>query len=170
MHISDSPSSTMILSKNMVRNFLRTVYMTTSSISKVPGEFYIDSYTGLSIPLVQTSMEHVVPKCYLPSNKYWDMNNLLIVGQELNNYRSNTKFGRETIKGVSFCPDENKGVVSRVCWHMFDTCESVKKKQDLIIDQNLLEEWNDKYPVTDFEKYVNEFTFQKQGTFNKRVG
>ena len=170
-HITNFRTSLMIfLSKSMVRTLLRTMYMTTSSTSRVPGEYYIDSYSGLSIPLVQTSIQHVVPKCYLPSSKFWDMNNLLIVEKDLNNFRANTKFGRKTVQGVSFCPDENKGVVARICWHMFDTCQYAKNKQHLILDQKLLLEWNEKYPVSDFEKYVNEFTFKKQGTYNKRVG
>jgi len=160
----------LLLSKNVVRSLLRTLYTAKSTISKVPGEFYIDSYTGLSIPLARTSIEHVVPKCYLPRSKHLDMNNLLIIDRGLNSRRSNTKFGRETIRGISFCPDESKGVVARICWHMFDTCESVKKSQKLILSQDLLEEWDDTYPVTDFEKYVNEFVYSKQGTYNKRIG
>lgn len=157
-----------MLSRLAARNILRSIYL-LHTVAKTP--MYLDGYTNIARPMDTSSMEHVVPKCYLPKPKVWDLHNLLLVEMGLNHFRSNTKFGTETLKRVSFCPahPESRGVVARKCAHMFDTNPILFKKQELILSQELLDEWMEKYPVTDNEKRINEIIFEAQGTSNKFI-
>jgi len=135
------------------------------------GNWYRDGYTNLMIPVSRVSIEHVVPRSLLPKKMVWDLNNLLIVDKGLNNYRSNTKFGRSTLRGVTFCPAENKGQIARICAHMIDSCNgtSYSESASSVIDPFLMEEWSREYPVTDHEKYINNYIYDIQGTYNEYV-
>ena len=126
---------------------------------------YNDLYTNMKLLPKSTTIEHVVPKSRLPKTAIWDLNNLVLIDKDLNQFRGNTKFGTKTIKAVSFCPKFNKGHVSRICAHMFEKYPNTNTK--LVIDKKTLLLWNEMYPVTDFEKYVNEYIFNVQGTFNR---
>lgn len=132
---------------------------------------YLDGYTNIVLPKSRTSIEHVVPRCHLPKGSVWDLNNLLIVDKTINNHRSNTKFGEKTVRGVTYCPPKNKGVVSRICAHMLEECERMKHEVDpsLIIDPDLMAKWHEENPVTDHERYLNECVYEIQGTYNAFV-
>lgn len=132
---------------------------------------YIDGYTNIVLPKSRSSIEHVVPRCHLPKSRVWDLNNLLIVDKAINNHRSNTKFGERTIRGITYCPPKNKGMVSRICAHMIEECERMKHdvESGLIIDPDLMVKWHEENPVTDHERYLNECVFEIQGTYNTFV-
>jgi len=157
-----------MLSRLAARNILRSIYL-LHNVQNVP--MYLDGYTNIARPMDTSSMEHVVPKCYLPKSKVWDLHNLLLVEMGLNHFRSNTKFGRETIKRISFCPEypKSRGIVARKCAHMFETNPTLFKKQELILDPELMEEWMCKYPISEGEKRANEIIFEAQGTNNRFV-
>lgn len=110
--------------------------------------FFRDGYSNLILPRESISIEHVVPRCHLPANKIWDLNNLLLVDKYTNSQRLNARFGRESVHGLSFCPanDLCKGQVSRICAHMIDT---YALNQDEIIPKDLMLEWHIDYPVSD---------------------
>ena len=75
------------------------------------------------------------------------------------------------LRGVTFCPSENKGQVARICAHMIDRCNDSKHKITVssVIDPFLMEEWNREYPVSDHEKYVNNYIYDIQGTYTEYV-
>ena len=85
-----------MLSRIAARNVLRVFYGVYANKENM----YIDGYTNIVHPMSRSSMEHVVPKCYLPNNKRWDLHNLLLVDMGLNHFRSNTKFGHKTLKNI----------------------------------------------------------------------
>lgn len=122
-------------------------------------------------PLTHRSMEHVVPKSRIPTGSRWNLHNLLVVDKNVNHFRSNTKFGDKTIHNVSFCPPENKGAVSRICAHMFDECSRIQHElnHDLVINRDLMLQWNEENPVTDIEKYANDYIYNVQGTHSEYV-
>jgi len=142
-----------------------------SVLGSLSGKRNTDFYTDLYIPPSKISLEHVVPRSRLPPGLIWDIHNLRIVDRDLNSVRSNTRFGNKTIQNVSFCPYKNKGSVSRICAHMFDACKDIdyNMKEDLVIDRLLMLQWDEKYPVTDEEKYMNDHIYFVQGTYNKYV-
>jgi len=152
-----------MLSRLAARNILRSIYL-LHNVQNVP--MYLDGYTNIARPMDTSSMEHVVPKCYLPKSKVWDLHNLLLVEMGLNHFRSNTKFGRETIKRISFCPEypKSRGIVARKCAHMFETNPTLFKKQELILDPELMEEWMCKYPISEGEScnLENEYLYGRK--------
>jgi len=152
-----------MISKSIARSALRFIYCKNS--------MYINGYTNQLQPMEISTIEHVVPKCYLPSSKKWDLHNLLLIDYELNHSRGNTKLGRQTIEGVSFCPifPESRGMVARKCAHMISNNSDYIKDNDLIIENKVLEKWMDMYPVTDLEKISNEIIYDIQGDFNKFI-
>lgn len=156
-----------ILGKSNVKTILRLIYCTRENID-VPYKFK-DGYTNILLPANRLSMEHVVPRCYLPKTRMWDLNNLLLIDKALNNLRSNTKFGTKNITNVSFKPPnpESRGVVARICAHMLYTCPNIDPSK--IIERKLMCEWNEKYPATDIEKYTNERIYFYQGTYNRFI-
>jgi len=155
-----------MLAKSNVKIILRLLYCTRENIN-VPYKFR-DGYTNIVLPMNRASIEHVVPKCYIPKTSVWDLNNLLLVDKDLNNLRSNTKFGNSNSK-KSFCPyhHDSRGVVARICAHMLYTFPSIDNT--LVIDKETLFKWNEKYPVTDLEKYRNERIYLYQGTYNRFI-
>lgn len=155
------------LSKSNIKTILRLIYCTRENIH-VPYKFN-DGYTNIRLPINRRSIEHVVPKCYLPRERVWDLNNMFLVDKDLNNVRSNTKFGRKSIQNVSFYPSnpESRGVVSRICAHMIYTCPNINPHK--VIPRKLMFEWNEKYPVTDLEKYRNERIYIYQNTYNRFI-
>lgn len=156
-----------ILSKSNIKSILRLIYCTRDNVN-APYKFR-DGYTDTVLPMNRFSIEHVVPRCYLPQTRLWDLNNLLVVDKDLNNFRSNTKFGQIHCQNLSFCPPckESRGVVSRICAHMLYTCPSLD--QNLIIDKETMIRWNEEYPVTDLERQRNSRIYMYQGTYNKFV-
>ena len=156
-----------ILAKSNVKRILRIIYCTREN-PNVPYRFR-DAYTNYLLPINRLSIEHVVPKCYLPKINVWDLNNLLLVDKQLNNFRSISKFDTCNRRNKSFCPPygESKGVVARVCAHMLYTYPTIDSK--LVIDKEVLLEWNERYPVTDIEKYRNEKIYYYQGTYNEFI-
>jgi len=154
----------LIMGKPLAKVVLRFLYCGQ-------GNWYRDGYTNLMIPTSKVSIEHVVPRSLLPKKMVWDINNLLIVDKDLNNYRSNTKFGSKTLRGVTFCPPQNKGQVARICAHMLDRCHDSNHviNPRTVIDPILLVGWSRDYPVTDHEKYVNNYIYETQGTYNEYV-
>ena len=156
-----------ILSKSNIKTILRLIYCRRDNIN-VPYNFK-DGYTDKILPMNRFSIEHVVPKCYLPDKRLWDLNNLLVVDKDLNNFRSNTRFGQIHLKNLSFCPPckQSRGTVSRICAHMLYTCPVLDQK--LIIDKETMFRWNEKYPVTDLERQRNYLIYIYQGTYNKFI-
>ena len=156
-----------MLTKANAKTILRLLYCTRENIH-VPYKFK-DGYTNLILPVNRASIEHVVPKCYLPKTNTWDLNNLLLVDKDLNNLRSNTKFGNSNIRNKSFCPShqDSRGVVARICAHILYTFPNID--HTLVIDKETLFRWNEQYPVTDFEKYINERIHSYQGTYNRFI-
>ena len=154
------------LTKIEARTILRIIYCTNAS-----KERRIDGYTNKILLPGRESIEHVVPKCHLPKNRWWDMHNLLLIDTKINNDRSNTKFGEEIYKGISFCPPHpaSRGVVSRICMHMFETTPILHNKKNDIIDEELILKWNIEYPTGDMEKYANEIIYDAQGVYNKFI-
>ena len=56
-----------MISKSIARSALRFIYCKNS--------MYINGYTNQLQPMEISTIEHVVPKCYLPSSKKWDLHN-----------------------------------------------------------------------------------------------
>ena len=59
----------------------------------------------------------------------------MIVDKDLNNFRSNTKFGNSILRGVTFCPSENKGQVARICAHMIDRCNDSSIRYNYLLNK-----------------------------------
>ena len=60
-------------------------------------------------------------------------------------------------------------MVARKCAHMISNNSDYIKDQNLIIEDKIIEEWMDMYPVTDLEKISNDIIYDIQGDFNKFI-
>ena len=135
------------------------------------GGMYMDGYTKTMVPRSKLYLEHVVPKSLIPRELEWDLNNLLIINREHKHHRDGTKFGDKTLDGITFCPQENKGKIARMCAHMLDKCFMLKYpiSNSIVMDQALMMKWHHENPVSDHEKYVNNYIFRVQGEYNEYV-
>ena len=154
---------TLVMRKQIAKEALRFLYGDK-------GGWYRDGYTNLSVPIGKMCIEHVVPRHLLPRFLAWDLNNLLVIDTDLNRsiHVSDTKFGEDRF---TFSPPENKGQVSRMCAHMLEKCNTLQRpvNNHVVIDPFLMMKWNYEYPVSDHEKYMNDYIFCIQGTYNEYI-
>ncbi len=132
---------------------------------------FLDGYSLKMSRMNIMSIEHIVPKSKLPKYMKWDLHNLMLTDHRINSKRGDLMFASRNIRNVSFYPENNKGFIARTCAHMISECmeDDFNIKTNKIIHRDTMLKWNELYPVSDTEKYVNEYIYSIQGNYNKYI-
>lgn len=119
--------------------------------------------------------EHIFPKSLTKYYIYakYDMHNIFLTSAETNIYRSNYKFANETINQKIhysniykfYIPcDFARGQIARTLAYMKFIYP--KLEIDLVIDRDILINWNKKYLVNELENKRNYLIKKEQGNSN----
>ena len=114
--------------------------------------------------------EHVFPKCYLKKfkNAKKDMHNIFLTNAQTNLYRSNYPFTDLSNKleyNKYFIPNEfSRGSIVRSILYMGYRYKFLDL--NLVIEKELLLEWNKKYPPNKLELHKNNIVKLYQGNLN----
>jgi len=131
----------------------------------------VDLYTGLYVPALRVSREHVVPKSIMkkagvPSAGLWDVVNLYCVDAGINSRRSNYKFEDSKHQHMIFDakhrifvpPLPARGAVARTVYNTMNKYPELFPWIDAhVIDAAVMSRWMS-YPTCAAEILHNEFT------------
>lgn len=122
------------------------------------------------------SLEHVVPRCYIPKEAQKDLHNIYGTSIYYNLKRKNYPFydlgnSQKTI----ICNDKkiisprvsDRGLIARSILYMIDKYDI---DPNFHINTTMLQDWSTRYKPT-IEEYIHhEYVYRKQGNINKFIG